>query len=273
MFKTLAGLSLWLIAPVVCTAATPASAATPATPTAQATSATGTFTITFAEHHVRLVRDTSVYGAGRGVALQPNDMVETTNSAIQLDLGGRPIAVGPASRFLVKNAAQLILLDGWMKVADTGKQPLTVGSAHIELADLAATTTMHVAADTTELFAESADLMVHETGAGAPPRRTKLPREQFAYRTGTKPMVMVARPPARFLTAMPRVFMEPLTPLVVKGAPVAPKRERAAVYAELAPWLAGHPALRQQVQRRFAPPRQARPKPATTTTNYPSDQF
>ncbi|QYF95744.1 hypothetical protein KY495_11650 [Massilia sp. PAMC28688] len=257
MLRIFAGLSLWLMC------ALGGAASAPAGPAAAA------LTITFAEPGGRLVRGTSVYGAGRGVALHASDMVATGSGSMQLDVAGRPVAVGPGSRFFVKHGAELILLEGWMKVADGGKQPLTVSSANVELAGLAATVTLRVAAGSSELFAESADVMVNETQAGKLQRRTRLPREHFASRSGAKPLQIVPRPPAAFLSAMPPVFKETLVPLSLKGAPVPPARQGAAAYADLAPWLAAHPVLRQQFQRRFAPPRQARPASPSILT----DQF
>lgn len=257
MLRTLVGLSLAL------------AGAAPGAAAQSVAAAQAPLTITYAEQNVQLVRDTSLYSASRGVLLQPNDMLQTAGSAIQLDVGGTIVAVGPASRIYIKSAAELILLDGWMKVAGSGQRQLSVRSANVQLAELGATVTLHAAGGSTELFGESADLIVNELPAGKKPRRVPLPREQFAVRDGGKPLKIVARPPAAFLAAMPRVFKDTLVPLKVSGAPVVPKRERAATLAELAHWLGGHALLGKQLQQRFSPPRPVRPAPS----RLPTEQY
>lgn len=256
MPRHLPGLALWL------------AAAAPAACAAEPAPASPAITISYAEQPARLVRDTSFYSAGRGVALRDNDILASNSGAIQLDAGGATVAIGPASRVFVKGASagELVLLDGWLKVRGRPQRPISVGTALLRITSAGATATLHGAATETAVFAESGELPVETAIAGKAPRRTTLASEQFAVAGSKLPLRVAARPSPAFLAAMPASFRDALVAVAPKGA-VAPGRERAASYAELAPWLSAQPALRQAVQRRFQPPRTGhaapvRPSPA-----------
>lgn len=213
--------------------------------------------ITFAEGAPRLVRDKDIYRAGRGVVLRANDMLESGTGTLQLGAGGATVALGPASKVFVRNDSELVLLGGWLKLRGSAAQPFTVVANSLRLASAGTTITLHVSAGATELFAEAGDALVEEQGAGKARRSTKIPHEQFAVRAGALPLRLAARPPAAFLAAMPPGFRDETVALAVP-APVAPRFERAATFAELAPWLAAQPSLRRQLQARFDPPRPPR---------------
>jgi hypothetical protein len=224
---------------------------------APAATAASAIAITFAEGAPRLARDKALYRAGRGVVLRANDMLEAGAGALQLGAGGATIALGPASRVFIRNGRELVLLDGWLKLRASAQQPFTVVTNTLRLAGAGTTVTLHVSSEATELFAESGDVLVEEPGAGKASRSTKVPHERFAVRAGALPLRLAARPPAAFLAAMPPGFRDETVPLAAP-APVAPKFERAASFAELAPWLADQPSLRRQLQARFDPPRPPR---------------
>lgn len=248
--RHLLGLFLSLALPWPAAHAAPASAPAP-----------GAIAISFADEPARLVRDKGFYRAGRGVVLRENDMLEAGGGALQLGAGGTTIALGPAARIFVGPGKELILLDGWLKLRGAADQPFTAATSGMRLASAGSTVTLHLSGSTTELFAESGDTVVEERHAGKASRMTRVPQEQFAVRGGAaQPLQLRARPPAAFLAAMPPSFRDQLVPLAA-GSDAAPKFERAATFAELAPWLAAQPALRRQVQARFQPPRAARGAP------------
>ena len=220
--------------------------------------------ISFAEQAVRLVRDTGIYSAGRGVALRANDMLESGGGAIQLAAGGATVALGPASRIFVKSPGELVLLDGWLKLQGGAQGPMTVSTAVLRATALGTTATLHAAPGLAEVFAESGDVSVETPAAGKAARPTRIGSEQFATSGGNGLLRTTARPPAAFLAAMPRGFRDALVPVAPGNAQLPPKRERDATYAELAPWLSAHPALRQGLQRRSNPPRAARAASATS---------
>jgi len=222
-------------------------------PAARAAPAQGTIAISFSDGPARLVRDKAVYRAGRGVVLRENDMLEAGAGVLQLGSGAASIALGPAARLYVRNGAELVLLDGWLKLQAAPDRPLTVGAPNLRLASTGNTIIVRASREATELFAESGDTQVQELNPGKAARPTRLAHEQFAVRAGALPLRTAARPPAAFLAALPPSFRDQLVPLSVAGA-AAPTFERAASFAELAPWLATQPLLRRQVQARFDPP-------------------
>jgi hypothetical protein len=239
-------------------------------------SSPGAMTITFAEPAARLVRDTGIYRAGRGVVLRTDDMLESGGGAIQLDAGGATIALGPASRVYIRNGGELVLLDGWLKLQARADRALTLATAVLQLAGAGTTVTLHVAGDTTELFAEAGEVPVRELDAGKPRRAGKVAPEQFASRSGALALRIAPRPPAAFLATMPRDLRDQLVPLDAHGPAVPPRLERPASFAELAPWLTGQPLLRQRLQLRFDPPRipphTARSAPRSSMTGNEASQ-
>jgi hypothetical protein len=227
--------------------------------------------VAFSEQPLKLVRGTAIYSGARGLALQADDMLETGEGTAQLDADKATIAIGPASRVYVRNGNALVLLAGWLKATTREGGQLNLETAGLQLGGSDAAATVHVNAGTTEIFAESGSLQVRE-GSGAGQRKT-IPSEQFAVRAGNQPLKLAPRPPAGFLTAMPAPFKDSLVAVTAPATPVAPKRERAATYAELAPLLDGHPALRLSMQRRFAPPRPTRSVPANAPAGAPAGQY
>lgn len=230
----------------------PPAHAAPAAPAASSFIA-----ITFTEGAPRLARDKAIYRAGRGVGLRADDMLESGAGALQLAAGGATISLGPESTVFLREGGELVLLGGWLKLRASAKQPFTVAAPSLRVTAAGGSVIVQVSPGATELFAESGDVLVEEQGAGKIRRRTTIPREQFAVRAGALPLRLAARPPPAFLAAMPPSFRDETVALAA-GAPAAPKFERAASFAELAPWLAAQPALRRQLQARFDPPRPPR---------------
>lgn len=217
--------------------------------------------ITYAEQPVHLWRDTSLYSAGRGATLQAHDLVDAGAATLLLDAGGTTVALGPGARLYINGPADLVLLDGWCKVRGAHVQGARLATQHVQFDSTGATVTLHAAPAGTELFAEAGAIVVATPGAAR--AGVKIAHEQFGSASGPH-LTLAPHPPPTFLAALPRAFLDPLTALPVPP-PAPPRRERAATYAEVAPLLAGHPALRQRMQRRFKPPapRRARAAPSS----------
>lgn len=225
--------------------------------------------ITYAEQAARIARDTSLYRAGRGVALREDDLLESGSGALQFDAGGASFALGPASRIFIDKGGEIVLLEGWLKLRGLPARPLAAATAHLRLASSGSTVILHAGAAASELFAEAGEVVVHETGTGKRRPGASVPHEHFAVRAGILPLRLAERAPPDFLAAMPRGFRDELVPLALNGPATQPRRERGARFAELAPWVNGHPLLRQRLQARFEPPpspRPARPAPALPST-------
>lgn len=213
--------------------------------------------ISFADQPASLVRGKGLFRAGRGVALQQDDLLASGGGVLQVDAGGATLALGPATRIHVGSGG-IVLLDGWLKLQDRAGRALMVSTSALALDTDATTVTVHASGATTEVFAESGAVPLRELDAGTSRRAARLPSEQFAVRSGGQPLRIVPRPPAAFLAAMPRDLRDELVVPGTRAPGAAPRLERAATLAELLPWVAGHKALRQQLQRRYEPPRPAR---------------
>jgi hypothetical protein len=228
-------------------------------------SAAQTTGISFAEAPVRLVRDTSLFVAARGVRLQNGDIIETGASAIQLEGLGATVALGPASRAYFKlagGAVEVTLLSGWMKI-QAGAAPSTTlfNAGALRVNADGSSLIIHAAPGKTALFVETGTPTVAEMQGAKRLHATKLAREQYAVRTAKEALKVLPRAPKDFLGGMPPAFFDQLVPVSFKGAAPAPKLERAAVFAsDVAPWLADDPAVFQVLNRRFNPP----PKRITT---------
>lgn len=221
--------------------------------------ADGIATLSAADQPVRLLRDTSFYLASRGAQLQAGDIVESGAGGIQLEeRNSSTIALGPASRIWLKTG-EPVLLDGWMKIQALAGAPLKFGAGGLQLSAAGGSVILHAAAGKTELFVETGDPSVVEMEGAKAVRTTRLPREQYAVCSPNQPLKLLARPPKEFLAGMPATFQDTLMPVAVKGPPPAPKLERRAAFAEVAPWLAGEPALHQTIYRRFNPPKPRMP--------------
>jgi hypothetical protein len=103
------------------------------------------------------------------------------------------------------------------------------------------------------LFVESGAPAINEIQAGKVPRQTSLTREQYAVRAAKQALKPLPRPSKDFLTGMPPAFADALVPVALKGPAPLPKLERQVAYADVAPWLTTEPAVRQLIQRRYAP--------------------
>lgn len=225
---------------------------------------TAALAITYAEQPVRLVRDTGMFSAVRGVALRRDDLLATGDNAILIEADGATVAIGPASRVYVTGPNDLVLLEGWLKVQGRTAPGVRVNTAGLQVGATGATAVLRVTPGAIDVFAEAGALTLDEVNAGKAARRLRLPADGFAVRTGTQAVRILPRPQAAYLAAMPPTFRDLLV-AVPRNALVSPKRERAASYTEVAPWLAGQPDLRQRVHRRFYPPRPAGSKPPPRT--------
>ena len=237
-------------------------------PLALPASAAATAAISYAELPVRLVRDTTLYLAARGAHLQHGDMLESGASGIQLEgVGGSAVALGPASRVYLKlgaDSAELVLLDGWMKIRE-GSTIVSTGA--VRLNSTGSTVILHARAGKTELFIETGEPPVSEMQGGKFLLTTRMKREQYAIRTGKAPLKVLPRPPKDFLGAMPPAFYDALVAVSFKGAATAPKIEGKASFAEVGPWLAGEPDLYQALYRRFFPPKRTPAQPKVRPVN------
>ena len=228
--------------------------------------------IAFAEQPVRLLRATSFHKVPQGTRVQSGDLIESAAGTIQLDgLGAAVVGLGPGSRMYIKSTganADLVLIDGWLKVQKGAGATINSGDIRFNTAD--SSVIVHASAGKVDLFVETGNPAVLEMQGAKQLHSTKIAREQYALHLPGKPLAVLPRAPKDFLGAMPPLFFDTLVPVQAKGAPPVLKTEPAATLAEVTPLVASEPALLQIMQRRYAPPKKA---PAKTDKNDKSDKL
>lgn len=214
--------------------------------------------LTLAEPPLRLIRGATVYKAAAGVALLPDDILETGAGAAQAEAGPDAIiALGPQTRVLVTSFAPVVLnvLQGWVKVLSKDRRALVVTPA-LQVSLASGAVIVGAGADRDAVFAEEGEQRVARIDAqgraGAP---VKVASEQYAGLAADKPQPVTGRPPRAFVAAMPAGFHDRLAHVraVPNAGKVAPVREREADYADVAPWLQSMLPARRGFVARFRP--------------------
>jgi hypothetical protein len=206
--------------------------------------------LTLAEQPLRLIRGAAVYRAPAGIAVQKDDILETGAAGAQVEAGPNAIfALGPQTRVLVLDlppagkAAELALLQGWVKLmANTGK-PAQVLTPALQVTLAAGSTIVKSAGDGRDaVFAEEGAQQAAKAGKGRAGAPLKLAAEQYAEADPGKPQPVAGRPPRAFVAAMPPSFRDrlakvPNAPNKANAGRTAPAREREADFADVEPWL------------------------------------
>ncbi len=224
--------------------------------------------VSVADQPLRLLRDTTFYAATRGAQLQTGDLVEAGAGTLQLEAANCcTVALGPGARVFFKPGGkpfELVLLDGWLKLQSLAASPTAVkiSAAGLEFSNTGSVI-VHAGAGKVELFVETGAPGVTDLQGGKAAPATRVAHEQYAVRSAGQPLKVLPRPPKDFLSGMPRAFQDVLPAVAIKGPATAPKPERRASFAEVAPWLAAEPALHQALYRRFFPPKLSQPKPSS----------
>jgi len=219
--------------------------------------------LTLADQPPRLIRGAAVYGAGSGVAVQKDDILETGDAGAQLEAGPDAIvAVGPHSRALVANLApdgkspvEMELLQGWIKVAVKGRRATVVTPA-LQVAVPSGSTIVHAGGGMEAVFAEEGEQQVARVDEkGKTGAVLKLGTEQYAGLDAGKPQPVAGRPPRAFVAALPPGFRDHLAraPDVADAGKVQPKKQREAAYADVDAWLASTLPARRRFVARFRP--------------------
>jgi hypothetical protein len=221
--------------------------------------------LTVAEGGVVLVRGTTTYSAGPGVAVQNGDMVAIDpKGQAQIEFGDAAIlnlSRGARALLLAAQGANgepgVALQSGWAKFtrakAAKGKSfryvmPLArVGTA-------GATGVLRIGGDSNELFVESgAARLVELSKAGAPGSGRDLKGGEFIVRRDAEPLTVAPRPSAEFVKAMPGYFRDDLPAVLprVRNREAEPTREHEATYAEVEIWLKASLPIRRNLVERF----------------------
>jgi hypothetical protein len=219
--------------------------------------------VTIVEGKARLLRGANVYNVQEGLALAPQDIIETDERAhVQVEYAdGSAIGVGPKSSAWLGNgpvdathAGEAFLLSGWLKVSGPGSAGLVrTSSPAIVLIPKGGAYVLHVQLGQAEFFCETAALLPatpgKQGGTLAP-----LKSGDFAEVKADHSLVAAKRPSPAFLGALPRMFADTLPARYAKfaAAKVEPVLVRPTVFDEADRWIRGDPAERKSLLARFA---------------------
>jgi FecR-like protein len=221
--------------------------------------------LTVAEGSAQLVRGSTTYAAGQGVALQNGDMlapdpkgqaqIEFEDGAIlNLSRGTRVLLLSPQH---AGGEPGVALQPGWAKFtrakAAKGK-PFRYITPLARLDSAGATGVLRIGQDSTEVFIESgAARLVELSKAGSPAGGRDVRGGEFVVRGTGQAMSASPRPSAEFIKAMPGYFRDDLPVFLprARNRNVEPTREHEATYAEVEPWLKSSTPIRKPLLERF----------------------
>jgi hypothetical protein len=223
--------------------------------------------VTLLEGSSALLRGTTRYALAEGVRLQGGDIVELGDKGLaQIEFAdGLVLSLGPGARFyaaaLVSRAAKSVgfsefyLMRGWTKFAN-GKSaaPFRLSTPVFGLGTGDAVGVAQVSDVEGALFVESGEVRVAEGFVKATPASPIRMRggEFFARKSEQKGTVQ-PRPPAAFLGAMPRSYMDnlPKRGAKWKDREVQPSSLSELAYGDVEMWLKAPPEIRRVVMRPF----------------------
>jgi hypothetical protein len=228
----------------------------------------GVGSMTLMEGSLRVIRGTTVLKGIEGMHLRQGDILETSDPGFaQVELDGGPVvALGPGSRLYIyrvsakgggKEAAELILLSGWMKSELVGG----TGSYRYQTTTLAATTVgatvlIHSFGDGSEVFVESGAATVGEVSSEGGVRQPGAAKAgQFFSRHAGKNVTTASRPNPAFIEAMPKAFRDTLPSRLAHfaGKTIEPKSDHQVSYVEVESYLRMPPGWRRGMTERFEP--------------------
>jgi hypothetical protein len=217
------------------------------------------------EGSVTLVRQTTRYTLAEGVALRPEDIVETAPGAfVQIEFeDGAIVGLGEGSRVILQprlarlkpeTLPRLYLLEGWVKVTPAAKPGTTFNflTARLEVGTQSATVVTLSRPNEYVMFVESGTARLNERdGARA---SLSLKAGDFASRApGAEKPAVRTNVPADFLSRMPRFYRDrlPARAAVFAKRNIAPKQQDAVAYADVTHWLHAEPAIRLPLSRQW----------------------
>jgi len=211
-----------------------------------------TSTVTLLFGQPKLLRGTTWFNLKEGVRLRDGDVIDLPASGqLQLEFtdGGAVSVIGPGALYIVAasardakqpGSAEFHLTRGWLKFATKPPGPrVRVRASLGTIAASEAAVVIH-ADGGFEAFVETGTARLSDVGklelTGG-----EIKGGGFASRAGGKPLETERRPPAPFVAALPRDFMDPLPVRAARFASthVDPVADHEATFAEAQPWLTG----------------------------------
>ncbi|MDB5888432.1 MAG: putative secreted protein [Rhodocyclales bacterium] len=223
--------------------------------------------ITYTEGRLRVIRDASLLLGAQGVAVEAGDMVETSKPGFALIefTDGTVLALGDATRVMLARypqgktavGAQLLLLEGWLKVQASGATSTAAYAVSSPVQSLTfkdGSLIVHGSAKSGEVFVESGTPAVGITDKqGRPANLAPAKSGQFIARALDKPAASQARPNDAFLGIMPKAFRDALPARLerFKDHNVEAKAMGEVSYADVTDWFEAYPSWRTGFVKRF----------------------
>ena len=210
-----------------------------------------TATVTLLFGQPKLLRGTTWFNLKEGVRLRDGDVIDLPASGqLQLEFTdtGAVSVIGPGALYIIAasardakqaGSAEFQLTRGWLKFDTKPPGPrLRVRTALGTIAASDAAAVVH-AGDGFEAFVETGTAKLSDVGklelTGG-----EIKAGGFASRSAGKPLSAERRPPAAFVGALPRDFMDPVPGRADRfSARVEPVADHESTFAEAQPWLNG----------------------------------
>jgi hypothetical protein len=227
----------------------------------------GTFSIV--EGPARVLRDTTWYKLAPGARFREGDIVAAAGPGqvqVELVAGGTFNLGAPGSLFAaavpvaadkLTGPIELWLPEGWLKLAASAPAAgirVQLESVTVNVAE--AVVVIHAKPGATELFVESGTARLADAGTGKSKpvaAITDLKTGDYVAQSAERPLRYETRPPAAFVTSVPRYMIDALPAFAAKykSSKVQLVADQEITYAEAEPWLAG--PYRKTFLKRFQP--------------------
>jgi hypothetical protein len=226
-------------------------------------------TVTLKEGDMRLIRGTTVMQGVEGMRLNRGDILELGNPGLaQLEfVSGTVVGLGPDSRLFLlsypngastpSNAAELVLLSGWLKGEGSPKSAFyRFDTPSLGAITKDGTVVLHASGESSEIFVESGTATIAQlTSAGNTSESSAGKAGQFFVRLREKKVVRADQPSGNFVNSLPIPFRDTLPSRLSRftGKPAEPKRQHEVSYSDIRAWLVMAPRWRKNLVSRFQP--------------------
>ena len=199
--------------------------------------------ITMADQPLRLIRAATMYQAGAGLAVQPEDILETGKGSLQLELTAGLLLMGPNSRLYVNEISStrgsVVALTGWIKIVSLHQgQRISVMTPSMQVVADNGAAIIHAASSQTELFVESGSHQVKAVDLhGATGSAVAVKADQFTIANQVGGVQVGTRASREFIAQMPLAFRDQVLPVNKKMTRSSPSRMHEIEFSDIEPWL------------------------------------
>lgn len=208
-----------------------------------------------------LTRGLTRYQLAEGLRVEKGDIVELGDDSFAVVelFGGAVVAAGPRARMLLVSAPgklgaiELFLLQGPSKATTRGSPALRFVTPPLAVTLGEGTAVVQSDPAATSLFMERGEAKAQESGDRGAAQSVIVRSGEFCVRKLGQKSEVTPRPPASFVSALPRPFLDDLPSRLdkFKDRDVEPKKAPDFVYADVEPWLKTSAAVRKLLVPRW----------------------